>query len=206
MMIRAVIFDFGNVICRFDVQQILKNLSQLSGKTLNELQEMLPLFSRIAHQYESGALTSNEFYARFLATGRLSIERFQFIKAYSDIFMPIPTTFDLIRKLKLQFKLGLLSNTSEWHFEHGIKTTQVFNLFDAVSLSFQVKAMKPARAMYDDVLTKLKVNPEEAVYIDDIIENVEAGQRIGLKGIHYQSHQSLVDSLQRIGILVDILP
>jgi putative hydrolase of the HAD superfamily len=108
---------------------------------------------------------------------------------------------ELIGKLKPRYKLGLLSNTSEWHFQHAIKTVDVFPLFDAVTLSFEVKAMKPADKIYQDILTKLALPPEECIYIDDIPENIEAATRQGMHAIRYTSHDQLIIDLHRAGVL-----
>lgn len=124
----------------------------------------------------------------------------ELINAYINIFTPIPTTFDLIRKLKKRYKIGLLSNTGEISFEHVIKPVEVFELFDTITLSFEVKAMKPAKEIYFDALEKLNLEPEECVYMDDIEEFAEAATKLGIHGIHYTSHERLVGELKRLNV------
>jgi putative hydrolase of the HAD superfamily len=70
------------------------------------------------------------------------------------------------------------------------------------SLSFQVKAMKPDSVILKDVLHKLAVQAEECVYIDDIEHYVRAARDMGMHGIHYQSCDSLILSLNQLDILV----
>jgi FMN phosphatase YigB (HAD superfamily) len=94
----------------------------------------------------------------------------------------------------------MLSNTNELHYTHNICTVAVFPLFDAVTLSFEVKAMKPARPMYDDILEKLAVTPEECVYIDDLNENVITANFLGMRGILFMTPEKLVQDLQRMGV------
>ncbi len=107
---------------------------------------------------------------------------------------------DLITRLKPFYLLGLLSNTNKWHFDYGIRKTEVFKLFDAVTLSFEVGTMKPDPRIYHNMLTKLDMNADVCVYIDDLQENVDAAQRVGMLGIHYTSYGSLVLALQGLGI------
>ena len=87
-----------------------------------------------------------------------------------------------------RYRLGLLSNTNEWHFDHSIRTVDVFPLFDAVTLSYEVGAMKPAPVIYEDMLKKLGVPAGDCVYFDDIQENVDAGIRAGMHGtaVHHR--------------------
>ena len=198
-MIKAIIFDFGNVICTVGNNIFLEKISKFTDKTISELKELIYL-SDLPEKYEMGLLSSDEFFNEIVKKCNLSISKSEFIKAYTDIFTPIQTTFNLIRKLKTKYKVALLSNTSEWDFEYGIKPIEVFNLFDAVSLSFKVKAMKPKNKIFLDSLSKLNLKPEECVYIDDIEEYVEAANQMGIHGIHYISYEKLINSLKRLNI------
>ena len=194
-MISAVIFDFGNVICRFDNRIILQRISDRTGKSIAELQEIVHASIHLVVDYEQGLTTSHEFFRQISDLVGLNISEDEFVRLYTDKFSPIPETFELIRSLKGRYKLGLLSNTSEWDFEHGIRTTPVFPLFDAVTLSFRVHALKPAAEIYHDMLDKLKEKGEHCVYIDDLQENVLAARSIGMNAIHYQQGQNLAELL-----------
>ncbi len=199
-MISAVIFDFGNVICRFDIGLFLARIARLTSTPMSKLQGFLHHSSDLGQAYETGLITSDEFYRRLMERYDFSLPKEDFIRAYTDIFTPIPTTLDLVRKLKPRYKLGLLSNTNEWHFEYAVKAVEVFPLFDAVTVSFEVKAMKPAEAVYRDMLEKLRAVPEECVYIDDMAENAEAASRIGMYGIHYTTYEDLLRQLSHLHV------
>ena len=186
-MIRAVVFDFGNVICRFDNGIVLKRIAENTGRSPENLQEILYQSSDTILRYEKGELSSEEFFAHVKAMTGLRMSREEFADAYADKFTPIPETIRILRSLKGKYKLGLLSNTSEWDFERGIQTTEVFPLFDAVTVSFRVHALKPAPEIYQDILTRLKVLPEECVYIDDIEEYVVAAKTVGMHGLPYRA-------------------
>ncbi len=201
-MIRAIIFDFGNVICSFDLHLFLQRVAPFSARSFADLQNHLGSFTDLGRDYETGLISSDRFFDEVRARARLTIDKADFVKAYVDIFTPIPETMDVIRKLKPTYKLGLVSNTNEWHYQHGIRSAEVFPLFDAVTLSFEVKAMKPARAVYDDILRKLLVTPPECIYIDDIPENVSAAIEIGMQGIHFTGGNALERSLRSLGVFL----
>lgn len=199
-MIKAVIFDFGNVLCSFSVSTFFEKLSRQSTCTVKELFALMPEISRLAIAYETGLMTSDEFFSQITELARVSISREGFIQAYTTIFTPIDTTFELIRSLKPRFRLGLLSNTNEWHFQYSIQPVEVFPLFDAVTLSYEVKAMKPSEAIYRDMLRKLDVDAGACAYIDDIQENVDAAQRLGMHAMLYTSHAALLHDLGHLGV------
>lgn len=200
-MIKGIIFDFGNVISAFDNDRFLRGLLPHTDLRFEELKEAV-YASGLSARYESGRISSVEFFREASLRGNLSIPMEGFFKAFTDIFTPIPGTIRLIRDLKKAYKIGLLSNTNECHFERYFKTMEVFPLFDSVTLSFQVKEMKPGERIYLDALGKLGFRPEECVFIDDIEAYAEGARRVGLHGIRYESHASLLESLDAIGIRV----
>jgi molybdenum cofactor cytidylyltransferase len=198
--INTVIFDFGMVISSFDVTRFLRNLIPLTGKRLEELAGILTRVRDIVLAYERGELCTDDFTEQFLRRADLKISPGQFQQAYNDIFTPIPSTSELIRKLKPRYRLGLLSNTSELHFHHAIESVDVFPLFDAVTLSFQVGVLKPSEAIYRDMLAKLRAAPRECAYIDDLQENVDAAARLGMHVLKYTSSEELLSGLRILGL------
>jgi len=198
--IQAVIFDFGRVICDFDVDLFLRRAARQSTQSPADLLPLLTSLTPLAIRYETGLMTTDEFFHGISALAELTMSKEEFIVAYCDIFTPIPTTLDLVRRLHGRYRLALLSNTSELHFEHGIRNVAVFPLFDVVTLSYVVRSMKPDRRIYMDALVKLGLPPDRCVYIDDVPENIEAGRELGLHGIRYTTHEALLADLRRFGI------
>ena len=201
-MIKAVIVDFGNVLCTFDVDIFVQDIARRTRISPDRLVQAIKESTPIIIQYESGQISSDEFFERITDHAGITLSRSEFREAYCGIFDPIPETFTLIKHLKSRYKLGLLSNTNEWHYACAIQPLEVFPLFDAVSLSFEVKAMKPAEPMYYDILSKLDCTPDQCVYIDDVKDNVETGARLGMKAVHYTSHDVLCSALQEYGVQV----
>ncbi len=198
-MIRAVIFDFGNVLCRFDVGKLVRSLTPFTELAPEDIRRAF-MDDGLAVRYETGLVTSDEFVRTIVDRGRLSMTKDDFITAYTGIFEPIPTTLHLVRALKPHYTVALLSNTNELHFEHVIRRVEVYSLFDAVTLSFRVKAMKPAERIYQDALGKVNLDPGQCVFIDDLHQNIEAAQRLGMHGVLYTSHQELLTALRALHI------
>ena len=197
---KAIIFDFGNVICSFDNTIFIKNISEITGKDAPELHDMVYTASDVTRRYETGQLSSDEFYAEVTETCGLSVSKEDFFQAFTGIFQPNTAMIELIKIVAGRYKTGLLSNTNEWHFEHIIRPSEVYSLFDAESLSYQVKVMKPDRKIFEDIVSKLNVNAEECIYIDDILRYAEAAHSLGIHGIHYTSQGELMRALEKLNI------
>ena len=200
-MIKAIIFDFGNVICKFDYGPFISKISGHSPKSAEEIADLIFRKSSLHRLYETGTISSDEFFNRTVSLCDLDISKQNFIQAYVNIFTPINSTLELIKALKENYKIALLSNTNEWHFNYAIKPLEIFELFDAVTLSHEVKAMKPDHKIFEDCLTKLALQPTECIYIDDIKENSDQATKMGMTGIQYNSNGELLKLLhsQHIG-------
>ena len=194
-MIKAIIFDFGNVICKFDYGLFVSKISGHSPKPAEEIRDLILRKSGLHRLYETGTISSDEFFNRTVSLCGLNISKEDFIQAYVTIFSPVNSTIELIKILKKNYKIALLSNTNEWHFNYAIKPLEIFEQFDAVTLSHEVKTMKPDPGIYEDCLMKLELQPHECIYIDDIRENSDQATKMGMTGIQYQSNDELLKSL-----------
>lgn len=200
-MIEAIIFDFGNVIYRFDRKTFLSHLATHTERSPEELYKLL-YESDIPRRYETGLISSDEFFHLTCAKWGISLPRDAFIEAFNDMFVPVPGMAELIGGLSKDYRLGLLSNTNECHFEHTISKASVFEHFESVTLSYRVGVMKPGAGIYRDALSKLKLPPWRCVYVDDVRDYAAAASKIGMKGIHFTTRESLIESLRRLGVKV----
>jgi putative hydrolase of the HAD superfamily len=199
-VIRGIIFDFGNVISSFDVGKFLARLNGWSGVPVETLRERV-YGSDLHSLYERGGISSEEFRDRVarMTGARVPVEAFE--EGFTDIFTPLADTQALITDLKGRYRLGLLSNTNECHFRRHIRRVPVFPLFDTVTLSFEVGALKPEPPIYRDALRKLSLPPEACVFIDDIAEYAEGAKALGIHGIRYTGHAKLVRELSGLGVV-----
>jgi HAD superfamily hydrolase (TIGR01509 family) len=195
--IRAVIFDFGNVLCGFDNAKFLEGLAKLSGTPAKELETRLYHDSTLTQEYDRGEISSAGFLAGVTSLCGVDLPEAEFIQVYTDIFTPNPAVFDLVQRIKRHHRVGLLSNTNPWYFEHVIAKTEIFPLFDSVTLSYEVGASKPDPRLFDDALQKLDLMAEECVFIDDQSANAQAATEHLLHGIVYTTPIALMAELRR---------
>lgn len=198
--IRGIIFDYGGVIHSFEYGGFFRRFRGRTDRTFEEM-SFLVAGSGLPRRYESGDIASEEFFQGIVDLCGLRVTEEEFLSAFVSIFTPIENTIGLIRALSQSYRLGLLSNTNEWHFEHHIRVQDFFPLFDAVTLSYQVRTMKPAEAIYRESLRSIGLCPEECVFIDDREENVEGARRMNIHAIHYTGHEGLVSSLAERGVV-----
>ncbi len=201
-MIKAIIFDYGNVIHKWDNDIFLKEFVKLSGKNYNYVVDVI--FGQGLHdKLETGEISDVIFFKTIKDKLNLKISQDEFFKLFSSkLFKKIETTISLIKKLKKDYKVALLSNTNKIDFEYTLKNSEGFPLFDAITLSFEVGHKKPDKEIFLDALNKLNLKPNECVFIDDIKEYSDAASKLGIHGIHYTSYEKLIKELKKLNIRV----
>ena len=202
-MIRAVIFDYGNVISVVDTPRFVSTVARHAREPV-AASEGFDRTRVLLRDYETGRMSTETFVPEFLRLAGLEMSHAEFTRAWAGFFTPIPFTRKLLRALHGRYMLALLSNTNPLHFEHVIKPTEEFRLFSAITLSYEVGAMKPAAQLYTDMLGKLGLPGEECMYIDDLKENVEAAAAFGMHAVHFPSAKEAEAELRRLLPDIDI--
>jgi len=184
----------------FDI--FLKEFVKLSGKNYNYVVDVI--FGQGLHdKLETGEISDVIFFKTIKDKLNLKISQDEFFKLFSSkLFKKIETTISLIKKLKKDYKVALLSNTNKIDFEYTLKNSEGFPLFDAITLSFEVGHKKPDKEIFLDALNKLNLKPNECVFIDDIKEYSDAASKLGIHGIHYTSYEKLIKELKKLNIRV----
>jgi glucose-1-phosphatase len=198
--IRAIIFDIGRVLIRIDVARAMKGLASGISLSPAELWTALEKDPRWM-DWQEGRLSPREwhFHVSQRLGGSLSFE--QFTTCWNLALDPRPIHEDsFLSCLSKNYRLALLSNTDPLHVAHIESNYDFVKLFPLRIYSCSVGASKPSAFIFKQALSACKVKAEEAVYIDDIPAYAEAAQKLGLRGIVFQSPQQLQDDLERLGI------
>ena len=199
-MIKAIIFDFGNVICRFTNEIYLEKISNLTGKTKDEIRDLIAN-SGLPKKFETGLISGQNFFKELSDLCGLKVSYEELKKIYSeDKFSRIYGIKELIEKLRKNYKVSLLSNTSEWDWDYMIKVAPEILTFDTVTKSYEARAMKPSKTIFRDALKKLNLKPEECVYTDDILEYVEVAKSLGFKAFQFTNTENFELDLKSLGI------
>ena len=90
-----------------------------------------------------------------------------------------------IRDLRGQVRVGLLTNNVKEFGEHWRSTFPIDDLFEVIVDSSHVGMRKPDPEIYLLTCSRLEVEPTEAVFVDDNIDNVEAARALGMETVHF---------------------
>lgn len=202
-MIKTVIFDLGKVIVPFDFQTAYQTLSSRYGLDIGEIPQKLAatdLFIR----YESGQITTPDFVQEITSHLGFSASVPDFGEIWSSIFERqtlIPESLFITLKSN-GYRLLLLSNTNDLHFEFIRKNYSALSHFDHYVLSHKVGAMKPSPAIYQEAILHSQCEPNECFYTDDIPQYVEGARKAGIDAVQFKNYEQLREELLARGIRV----
>ncbi len=201
MTINTIIFDLGGVLIDWNPEYVFRemipdserrryffenicthewNVEQDAGRPLVEATELL------VNEHPEWESEIRAFYGRW----------------EEMLGGPIHETVDLLRELRdrEEHRLLALTNWSGETFPVALSKYDFLQWFEGIVVSGDEKTRKPFAEIYEILLDRYEVNPEQAVFIDDSLKNVEGAEVVGINGIHFQGAGQLRETLSEWGI------
>jgi len=200
LLIKTIIFDFGNVVGFFDHWQACGVLTGFGSCTAEDIYGFC-FNNELEVDLEAGRIKPEDFLELLRRQFGLKAADDELAHAFGDIFRPNEDVIALLPRLKPSYRLLLGSNTSILHSRHFKQQfAEALGYFDALVLSHEIGARKPQPGFYEHCLTLSQCPPNQCVFIDDMPANVAGAQACGLQGIVYQGIEDLTAKLAGLGI------
>jgi len=200
-VLKAIIFDLGNVIVPFDFRRAYARLEPLCKYSIDEIRSRLRATGMV-QRFETGQVDPRHFVQEFSAALNIEISYDQFCELWSCIFLPetlIPES--LLISLAGRYRLLLLSNTNPIHFSMVRANYPLLRHFHDAVLSHEVGAAKPSPQIYQEAIRRAGCEPRECFFTDDIQLYVDAARELGMQAVQFQSAAQIECELQARGAL-----
>lgn len=197
-MIKAVIFDLGNVTIKFDETPTFRKWAECGAKSFAEVKEYHKN-SLIRKAFERGEVTPKQFYSKFAEDLGLRIGYDEFVQNYCNIFTKNIEVERIIKSLKGNVKLVLLSNTNVLQYEFARKKFKILDVFDERIASHEVGMRKPNPLIFLKAVKKAGTSPFNCAYFDDIAEFIYIARMLGIRAFQYKNTEKLKKDLKRVG-------
>lgn len=178
---KAVIFDLGNVLVNYDGVDTFTAVSQLASISLDEIYGH---YQQHEHTFGTGQLSGLAYYQKLDEAFGLSASYDRFAAAFCRNQQRNETALAFARELqgRANVTVGIISNTNGVHASWLHTNLPELEQFDSVILSNEVGLLKPDPAIYELALNQLGISAEQALFVDDLAENVAGGTAVGLTG------------------------
>ena len=204
-MIRWVFFDLAGVLFEEDWAQIVRVLSRNMGVPLARVGEFYykDLKDRV-RSWNQGRCSALEFWKPVfhLRKDASFAMKKKWVQQAIETFVPIPGAVQVLKQLKKRVNLGVISNQPIELIRHMNQYKAVMNRFDIKIISCYLGLIKRFgdTRIFKLALMRAKAKPEECIYIDDRAVHVETAQKLGMKGIIFESPQQLKKELRALGV------
>ncbi|HEY1160768.1 MAG TPA: HAD family phosphatase [Terracidiphilus sp.] len=202
MALRAVVFDYGMVLTGPPDPKAHANLLRITGLPLARFE---PLYWADRHAYDEGKLTGITFWQKFLRDAKLPQTR----KMVDELnrwdarmwTTQNPTMVAWQLRLKQRGILtAILSNMGDSVLESVEREFDWIHRFDVLVWSYKVRIAKPDPAIYRHVLQELGNRPEETLFLDDKLVNIEAARALSFQAIEFSTVERLRADLIATGL------
>lgn len=202
--IKSIIFDLGGVILNIDYQLTDKAFTDLGVANFSVLYSQFSA-SSLFEDLETGRVTQEEFMNAMQPHLPEGTDQAAVTKAWNAMLLDFPLArLQLLQQLRNYYGIYLLSNTNAIHLQafnemleksRGIPSLAAF--FDKCYYSHEIGYRKPEPQAYQVILDENGLNPEETLFIDDTLPNVEAAQKLGIQAIHLQAPKTIHDIFRK---------
>jgi putative hydrolase of the HAD superfamily len=199
--LRSIVFDYGMVLSEAPNPEAREQLRRITGLSEADLDRH---YWVDRHAYDRGDFTGLQFWQRLVANAGLTLQHDDIVSLNTwDALMWTtinPAMLAWHRQLKAQgFKTAILSNMGDAVMESILEKFAWIEDFDVLIWSYQHRLAKPEGAIYELLLDKLGTAPDETLFLDDKLENIEAARRLGIQGLQFSTVTQLHEDLITVG-------
>jgi 2-haloacid dehalogenase len=202
MKIKAIIFDLGGVLVDWNPDYLFRNV-------FDDAEKKKYFFDNICtpdwNEEQDAGRSIQEATETLVAKHPEWKEQ---IETYYDRWEemlggPIHDTVAILKELKERghYKIYALTNWSAELFPKALELYDFLHWFDGRVVSGDEKMRKPATEFYQVLLDRYNLQPNETIFIDDNLRNINAAEDMGIKSIHFQSPAQLHGELKKLGLL-----
>jgi len=197
---KAIIWDMGGVLLHEADPQPRLRLAKKYDLDLDALYRLV-FSSESTRKATNGEISSEAHWAeigRQLGIPEADMDEFQRIFWSGDRIDDQLITF--IKDLKSDYKIGLLSNAWSDARQTFTEKFDILRLFDQSIISAEIKLAKPNPDIYKRMLEMLVVAPTEAIFVDDMQENIDAATELGITGVKFvDAEQAIAEVKAHLG-------
>jgi len=193
---RVILFDLGGVLVENAGEQ---GLSSMLPYQLGRHEIWTRwLASDAVRRFERGEIAPEVFAARFIEEWGLALEPAAFMESFAAWPRGL---FDgaaaLVRNLRAQHRVACLSNTNALHWA---RLPELPELFDSIFASHLTGLLKPDAEAFEHVLRELDVRADAVWFFDDLLQNVEAARKVGIRAVQVRTFADVGPALRARGL------
>jgi len=200
MGIKTIIFDFGGVILKMPSLRWLNRWKRLLG--FADEPEIIQMFddpngSQLVLDVFLGNTSEDEVWEHLAEKWKLNPKLIRVLRR--RVFSKCSLNKALIKymaELGKNYQTAILSNAGDQTRKILVETYKLDRLVDEIIISAEEGVIKPDPAIYQIAMERLNAVPEETLFVDDYLPNVQAGRDFGMKAVQFINNQQTIQTIQ----------
>jgi putative hydrolase of the HAD superfamily len=199
----GVIFDYGGVLAFHQTSADVQRLAELAELPLDVFE---PLYWSDRGGYDKGLVTADDYWNDMARGAGRSFSQAQVLSLIEADIVSW-TKFDsgmysFVNEVAAKGKrVAVLSNMPRELGESIKATTEGFKPFHHVTLSYEVRSVKPEPEIYEHCLSGIGTPAGDTLFLDDRMENIKGAEQFGISAMHFTTRDEVLRRLQGNGLL-----
>lgn len=199
-MIKTIIFDYGGVLGP-DATDWVSMYKQLITITKLSAEKIDKIWMQNKTKLLTGHEDMPQFFEELARESKEKIIGEKLLQIYlHDTYINKKALAFAKELKKKKYKILILSNETKTGMGNKIKKFKLKDIFDEVYCSANIGITKRDPKVFEYVLRKENIEPEETLFIDDRLPNVEVAESLGISSIHFASLEDLKMRMKNFGI------
>lgn len=198
-MVKAIIFDLGGVLFTNGTDAFVRKI--MTRYSLDEITVRDVLDGALGSLYREARISREEFWRRAIEALGLRESMDQLEREWIDGYELIEGTKKIIEALSKKYSVYYLSDNVRERVEQLEQKYHFLSLFSGGIFSHEVGIRKPDPRLYRMILDLARVDPHEAIYIDDKPHFLFSAQALGIGTLVFTTPEQLREDLNTRGII-----
>lgn len=191
--------DLGNVLFKIDFDLCFQNWARATGLTAEGIKQSSKSDTQYA-RHERGEIHARDYHMYVCRGLGVEMSFSDFERGWNSIYGPvISETAEFYDQLRGRARLFAFTNTNPLHQE---KWEQLYatdlKRFERIFSSSTMGLRKPEASAFQFILKELGVRPDQIVFVDDLLENVNAARGLGIRSVHFCDARPAIQELRNI--------
>lgn len=199
-MIKAITFDLDGVYFPDGKAKFIKKLGEL-GVSEDEAKRVFLKSDQMNEQYKNGKMTDNEYWSWAAQEWKLDKSPQELIDILINSYSVDDKVVATVKKVRAKgYKTLVCTNNFPARIGGLQKRFHFLNNFDAAVSSHEVGVNKPDKKIFEELVMRSGVKPEEIVFADDNPVNLSGAKDLGITTFLYENFDQFIQQLKELGV------